>query len=202
VVDGDPLARQAVAIMLAPEGLDLRLAGSGAEALSILNALPIDLVISEVRMPEMSGFDLCRSMKAHPEWRFVPVILLTGLNHEENVIEGLEVGADDFLIKPVVGGVLRARTRAMLRVRQQYTALRGCHADANTLLQRRKERLVTAADLTKREVEVLDLLLLGRSHEDIALVLGISERTSKFHQGNLLRKLGADSRFDLVRLFT
>jgi DNA-binding CsgD family transcriptional regulator len=62
--------------------------------------------------------------------------------------------------------------------------------------------LIDAAGLTEREREVLELVLLGRSHQDIATALGISERTSKFHHANLLAKLGAESRIDLLRLFS
>jgi DNA-binding CsgD family transcriptional regulator len=68
------------------------------------------------------------------------------------------------------------------------------------LIMHRMRRLAREAQLTSRESEVLDLLLLGRNTEEIALVLGIAPRTAKFHQGNVLRKLGADSRADLVRL--
>ena len=72
---------------------------------------------------------------------------------------------------------------------------------AGAEVDRRRAERVEAAGLTAREREVLELLLLGRTHEDIAVVLGISERTSKFHQANLLEKLGAESRMDLLRLF-
>ena len=86
---------------------------------------------------------------------------------------------------------------AMLRVRDRYQALQASDASSSGS---RLEQAVKDGGLTAREREVLELLLLGRSHGDIAQVLGISERTSKFHQGNLLAKLGAESRLDLMRL--
>jgi DNA-binding NarL/FixJ family response regulator len=85
----------------------------------------------------------------------------------------------------------------MLRVRQTYRRLRACA----TVPGERRAEIISQARLTEREREVLDLLLLGRTHEDIAQLLGISERTSKFHQPNLLTKLGAECRLDLLRLF-
>lgn len=138
---------------------------------------------------------MCRALKADPRWRHVPIVLLTALSERGDVVRGLDAGADDFVTKPVDGAVLRARVRALLRVRDAYLELQ-----AGAEVDRRAER-IAAAGLTAREREVLELLLLGRTHEDIAVALGISERTSKFHQANLLEKLGAESRMDLLRLF-
>ena len=92
--------------------------------------------------------------------------------------------------------MLRARARSMLRVRQTYKHLRADPQPGN-----RRAEIVSQARLTEREREVLDLLVLGRTHEDIAIVLGISERTSKFHHANPLAKLGTESRIDLMPLF-
>jgi DNA-binding NarL/FixJ family response regulator len=199
VVDDEPSARQTASALLLPEGYDLRLASGGGEALALLDEAPVDLVICDVMMPAIDGFAVCRAIKAHLEWQFVPVILLTALGEREDVVRGLEAGADQFVSKPVEGAVLRARARAMLRVRSRYAVLRQLRAQAPPPDHR--GQLVAQANLTAREREVLDLLLLGRTHQDIAEVLGISERTSKFHQANLLAKLGAESRLDLMRLF-
>jgi DNA-binding response OmpR family regulator len=201
VVDDEPSARQTIEALLLPEAYRLRFAASGIEALERLGEERPDLVLCDVMMPGMDGFEVCCAIKSRPDGRLVPVILLTALDGVEHQVRGLESGADDFVCKPVVGAVLRARTRAMLRVRGHYTALAERPGDPETLLRARRDRLIAEARLTGREIEVLDLLLLGRAHEDIALLLTISERTSRFHQSNLLRKLGAESRFDLVRLF-
>lgn len=197
VVDDDPGALTTTRAQLLPEGYELELVGSGAEALERLTGPPADLVICDLMMPEIDGHAVSRALKAHPEWRYVPIILLTALDGRQALVAGLEAGADDFVTKPVEGAVLRARARSMLRVRGTYNRLRASH---DTSSDRRAE-IITHARLTEREREVLDLLLLGRTHEDIARVLGISERTSKFHQANLLTKLGAESRLDLMRLF-
>jgi DNA-binding NarL/FixJ family response regulator len=197
VIDDDPTALQTTQAQLLPEGYDLTLAAGGPAAVALLGQPPFDLVICDLMMPELDGYAVARAFKAHPEWRYVPIILLTALDARDAVVAGLEAGADEFVTKPVEGAVLRARARSMLRVRQTYKRLR---AEAPQPGDRRAE-IVSQARLTDREREVLDLLLLGRTHEDIAHVLGISERTSKFHQTNLLAKLGAESRLDLMRLF-
>jgi DNA-binding response OmpR family regulator len=200
IVDDEPSARETTFAQLLPERHQLRLAAGGAEALAALGAEPIDLVVCDVMMPAMDGFALCLAIKADPAWQLVPVILLTALGERDDVVRGLDVGADEFVTKPVEGAVLRAKVRSMLRVRERYLELQ--RSPAAVADQRdRRAALVASARLTDREREVLDLLLLGRTHQDIAAVLGIRERTSKFHQANLLLKLGAESRLDLMRLF-
>ena len=197
VIDDDPAALQTTQAQLMPEGYEFVPVASGVAAVAHLVREPADLVICDVMMPELDGYAVSRAFKAHPEWRYVPIILLTAFDARSAIVEGLEAGADDFVAKPVEGAVLRARARSMLRVRQTYKRLRACVAEPGG----RRAEIVTHARLTEREREVLDLLLLGRTHEDIAQLLGISERTSKFHQANLFTKLGAESRLDLLRLF-
>jgi DNA-binding NarL/FixJ family response regulator len=197
VIDDVPAALQMTRIQLRPEGYELALVASGAAALERLPGEPPDLVICDLMMPELDGYAVSRALKADPEWRYVPIILLTALDARDAIVQGLEAGADEFVSKPVEGAVLRARARSMLRVRQTYKRLRACAPQPED----RRTEIVAQARLTEREREVLELLLLGRTHEDIAHVLGISERTSKFHQSNLLVKLGAESRLDLMRLF-
>src|SRR5262249_52874878 len=133
--------------------------------------------------------------KAHPGLRFVPVIMLTALGGGDDVVRGLDAGADHFISKPVPAAVLRAGVRAALRVRGAYRALQDGPEQA------RREERSSAAGLTARERRVLESLLSGASHLQIGDALGISERTAKFHQANLLAKLGAESRVDLIRLF-
>jgi DNA-binding response OmpR family regulator len=208
VIDDEASARQTTHAQLLPEGYEVELVASGQEAVDRLDGEPADLVICDVMMPGLDGFAVCRAFKAHPEWQFVPIILLTAAGARDAVVTGLESGADQFVTKPIEGPVLRARARAMMRVRARYHGLRATGTDrhatvppAEPSLTERRRQLVDGAGLTGREREVLELLLLGRTHEDIALVLGITERTSKFHSANLLAKLGAESRLDLMRLF-
>jgi DNA-binding NarL/FixJ family response regulator len=202
VVHAHAACIRAIETMLAPSDYQLKFAGTGSEALALLTSSRFDLVVSHVHVPGVDGFEVCRAIKEHPDWRpLVAVILIAGPRSDEDQIRGFEAGADDVLTPPIDPGVLRARVRARLRGREGRADHKAPAPHTDASLQERRERLVAAAGLTRREREVLDLLLLGRTHEDVSLVLGISERTSKFHQTNLLRKLGAESRIDLVRLF-
>ena len=203
VIDDEPSALLTTQAQLTPEGYELVLEQSGAAALRHLDTEPVDLVICDVTMPGVDGLAVCRAMKSHAEWGFVPIILLTALDARDAIVNGLDAGADTYISKPAEGAALRARARAMLRVRRTYAGLRALDKQNEHTVASpdRRASMIADAKLTGREREVLDLLLLGRTHEDIAEVLGISERTSKFHQANLLQKLGAESRLDLLRLF-
>lgn len=200
LVDDDPRARLTTTAQLAPDAIDVVELPGGVEALEYLAQPAVDLVICDVMMPEIDGYTVARAYKAHAEWQFVPIILLTALDTPAAIVAGLEAGADDFVSKPIAGPILRARARAMLRVATQYRILRAAAAPPPAVSESRRAAIVARANLTAREREVLELLLLGRTHDDIAIALGISERTSRFHQANLFAKLGAESRLDLLRV--
>jgi len=201
VIDDEPSGLETVEALLHADPYALDFATSGAEGLERLRTKPFDLIICDVMMPGMDGFEVCRESRAHPEWRFVPIILLTALDGDDDMVRGIEAGADDFLTKPVQRIVLRARVRALLRVHDHFDQLRAAASDVDSLLRARRERISGHAGLTEREQQVLELLLLGRNHEEMSKLLGITPRTTKHHQASVLEKLGADSRVDLVRIF-
>jgi DNA-binding NarL/FixJ family response regulator len=200
VVDDDALARETLQALLHVDPYNLTFASDGEEALRCLAAEVFDLVICDVMMPGLDGLEVCRRLKMHPEWRYVPILLLTCLDGTDDLARGIEAGGDEFLTKPIGRAILRAKIRALLRIRHQFRDLRAATPDVDALLRERRDRAATEAGLSTRERAVLDLLLLGRNHAEIGSVLGISPRTAKFHQANILKKLGADSRADLPRL--
>ena len=106
--------------LLAPDGHVVRTAGGGAEALQLIQAAPPDLVLMDVMMPNVDGFEACRVIKQDPSTRLIPVVLVTGLDSADCRIRGLEAGADDFVSKPFNAPELRARVRSLLRIKS-YT---------------------------------------------------------------------------------
>ena len=106
--------------LLAPDGHAVRTAADGAEALRVIGAEPPDLVLMDVMMPHVDGFEACVAIKQDPRTRLIPVVLVTSLDDTASRIRGLEAGADDFVSKPLNGTELRARVRSLLRIKH-YT---------------------------------------------------------------------------------
>jgi two-component system, sensor histidine kinase and response regulator len=123
IVDDEPSARDTLEALLFREGYELAFAANGQEALSQLDQVEPDLILLDVMMPGMDGFEVCRNVKSTERWRPIPITLITALDGKEELVRGLDVGADDFLSKPVNGLELRARVRSMLRIKNQYDEL-------------------------------------------------------------------------------
>ena len=123
IVDDEPMARDILEGFLFNEGYNLIFAGSGPETISILEEAPPDVILLDVIMPRMNGFEVCQQVKATEKWRHIPIILVTALSSKANLARGLEAGADDFLHKPVNKLELQARVRSMLRIKKQYDDL-------------------------------------------------------------------------------
>lgn len=120
VVDDTPRNVKLLADLLAASGYAVSTAGSGAEALAQVERERIDLVLLDVVMPGMNGYDVCRAIRARPATAMLPVVLITALEASEERIKGLDAGADDFLTRPVSRPELLARVRSLLRIKHLY----------------------------------------------------------------------------------
>ena len=123
IVDDEPTTLDLFEGFLFAEGYHLIFAESGPETLARLEEIAPDVILLDVMMPEMDGFEVCRRLKADERWRYIPIILVTALGSTEDLVEGLGAGGDDFLHKPVDKLELQARVRSMLRIKQQYDEL-------------------------------------------------------------------------------
>jgi len=123
IVDDNQMAREVIAEQLSPERYQVSQVTSGLEMLEKFDGLNPDVILMDVMMPLMSGYDVCQEIKQDPARRHIPIILVTALNSREDMLKGLEAGADEFLSKPVNGAELRARVRTMLRIKNQYDSL-------------------------------------------------------------------------------
>jgi two-component system sensor histidine kinase/response regulator len=119
----NPAARQTMEMLLLREGYELCFAEEAAEALVHLDEEIPDVILLDVMMPGMDGFELCQRVKRNPKWGHVPIILVTALDSKQDLARGLDAGADDFLHKPFNGLELRARVRSMLRIKQRHDDL-------------------------------------------------------------------------------
>lgn len=120
VVDDVPQNVRLLEDILTAKGYQVITATSGAEALATIGSSDPELVLLDVVMPGMSGFDVCREIRANPELGFLPVILVTALDSTEDRVKGIEVGADDFLTKPVDMHELLARVKSLLRIHELF----------------------------------------------------------------------------------
>ena len=120
VVDDIAKNVKLLADVLAVRGYRVSTANSGEEALASIRAEPPDLVLLDVMMPGLSGYDVCRAIRADPAHAILPVVLVTALDPAQERAKGLDAGADDFLSKPVAQAELLARVRSLLRIKQLY----------------------------------------------------------------------------------
>ena len=135
VVDDMPVARDTLAALLAKEPYDLAFAQNGHEALEKAQELTPDVILLDVMMPEIDGFEVCRRLRRDPLLGEVPIIMLTALDDRDSRLKGIEAGADDFISKPFDRVELRARLRTILRL-NRYRRLLAERAWSNWVIER------------------------------------------------------------------
>src|SRR5689334_21939869 len=114
VVEDSPTQAKKLEIVLNSLGLEVEIARDGAKGLEVFAANDVHLVLSDVMMPGLTGFELCRRIKSDPRGKDVPVVLLTSLSKPIDIIRGLECGADNYVSKPFQQEVLAGRIRTIL----------------------------------------------------------------------------------------
>jgi DNA-binding response OmpR family regulator len=176
-IEDDRDAAALIGEELIERGFDVEFAASGAEGLAAILAAPPDLVLSDIGMPGMSGFELLESLTClEPRFENIPFVFLTALGDHDSAIRGWRLGADDYLTKPVDYDVLAALITARL-ARVARSAVWEKHVD-----------------LREREVETLTWAARGKTFWEIGQILGLSRRTVEFHLENARRKLGVATR--------
>ena len=188
IIDDDEALRESLAFLLRTAGLAVKSFDSAKAFLDALpNASP-GCVITDVRMPDISGIELLRRLK---ELKIgVPVIVITGHGDIALAVEAMKIGATDFFEKPFNDDLLVASVRAALQQQQDLTKRHTERAEI-------EHRIST---LSAREKDVLAGLIQGRANKQIAFDLGISPRTVEIYRANLMNKMQADSLSDLVRM--
>jgi adenylate cyclase len=139
VVDDTDQNRRLLEAVLAPRGYEVLGAASGPDALQLIAAQPVDLVLLDIVMPEMSGYDVCRRIREDPATSVLPVIMLTSSGDQDKV-SAIEAGADDFIARPFNQPELLARVRSLLRIKEYYDTIQeqaGQLAELNRSLETR-----------------------------------------------------------------
>lgn len=175
-IEDDPGTAELLAEELTDAGFEVRIAHSGGAGLAALDPRP-DLVLCDIDMPEISGYDVLKRMRAlGGEFRRLPFIFLTAFAAREDQIRARQLGCDDYLTKPIDFELLVAAVRNRLQ------------------RDRRGEADGGGVRITARESEALTWSARGKSAVDIAVLMGISERTANFHVENAIRRLGVTTR--------
>src|SRR5579862_656208 len=188
VIDDDEALRESLIFLLRTAEIEAKSYASAAAFLDALPLVGVTCVITDVRMPGLSGIDLLRRVKELGIE--VPVIVITGHGDVPLAVEAMRYGAIDFLEKPFDDEILLQSVRTALR--QQ--------ASAAKRQNERAEIEARLAALSPRERDVLDGLVAGRANKQIAFELGISPRTVEIYRANLMDKMQAGSLSDLVRM--
>jgi two-component system response regulator FixJ len=189
VIDDDEALRDSIRMFLANEGMEVRTYASADAFLTALDSAPAGCVVTDVRMPGMSGMDLLAEIGRLG--LTLPVIVVTGHADVPLAVRAMKKGAVDLLEKPFQGEDLIDAVRRALQV--------GRDSLQNAVsVQEAQARLAT---LTARETEVLDRLVRGQPNKIIAYEMGISPRTVEVHRANVMKKTQAGSLSELVRMF-
>ena len=124
IVDDIPTNVRLLEARLSAEYYDVVTALSGPEALAICDSQHIDIVLLDVMMPDMDGFEVCQRLKSSQRTQHIPVLMITALDQPSDRVKGLEAGADDFLTKPVDDMQLMARVKSLVRLKSLTDELR------------------------------------------------------------------------------
>ncbi|MFZ3350059.1 MAG: PleD family two-component system response regulator [Xanthobacteraceae bacterium] len=169
VVDDIPANVKLLEARLSAEYFDVITAMSGKEALAICERAECDLVLLDVMMPDLDGFEVCRRLKTNPVTHHIPVVMVTALDQPSDRVRGLEAGADDFLTKPIPDMALIARVRSLSRLKMVTDELRMRALTSRDIGIESPEREAVAD--TGRGGRVLIVDDRAASHERIAAVL-------------------------------
>lgn len=187
VIDDDAVVREFVALVLASEGFAVEARAGGAEFLATYGG-ERGCAIVDLHMPGMDGLRLQEEMSENGI--LLPIIFLSGGGDIPSTVRAIKAGAVDFLTKPVRREVLLSSIRSALELGNKVSAeVDRCHEASSRM---------TA--LTKRETEVMELVIAGLSNKEVGKALGISHRTVEIHKGRIMQKTGATSLLGLAQL--
>jgi DNA-binding NarL/FixJ family response regulator len=186
LIEDQPDMRENIATILEMEDYAVLTANDGEEGMELARDEKPDLILCDVMMPKMDGYDVLHALRGDSSIRGTPFVFLTAKGEKRDQRAGMNLGADDYLTKPVTAEDLLATVSA--RLDRELARPGGFAPDFSTPAPLEK------LGLTPREAEVLLWVAQGKSNPEIAVIVGAAENTVKVHLGHIFEKLGADHR--------
>jgi DNA-binding NarL/FixJ family response regulator len=188
IIEDEPEMRRNLATILRLEGYQQLTAENGRVGVGLALKEQPDLILCDVMMPELDGYGVLKALRENPATRATPFIFLTAKGEKPDIRAGMNLGADDYLTKPVAkADLLNAIASRLVRSDQTTTAEFKPNFDSPKPLE-------AALSLTPRVAETLLWIAQGKTNGDIATILGISEATVKKHVLEIFAKLGVETR--------
>lgn len=196
IIEDQAPMRRNISLMLEMEGYEVLTAENGRVGVDLALAHLPDLVICDVMMPELDGHGVVQTLRAEDSTANVPFIFMTARSDKGDVRIGMNFGADDYLIKPVIREDLLAavETRLARAAALEARVLAALENGAEFKPDFTSHEPLVALGLTNREAEVLLWVTQGKSNGDVSCILGMSEKTVKQHLGSVFQKLGVENR--------
>lgn len=197
VADDNLGTRLAISDYLELSGYSVLTASDGQEALAIVETYHPDLMVTDIVMPRLNGYELVKRVRQHPAFQLLPVIFLTSRNKTEERIQGYQSGGDIYLPKPFELAELGAAISSLLERSQRISGY-NLSAEESSHSLHNAENLQFSLNLSPRERNVLVLLTHGHSNAEIGTRLHLSPRTVEKYVSKLFRKTETSNRAELV----
>ena len=195
VIEDQPQMRKNLATILEMENFQVITAENGRRGMELVHAEKPDLVICDVMMPDLDGHAVLRLLRDAAATASIPFVFLTAKGDKADLRSGMNLGADDYLTKPVASTDLLAAVRARLARRRIHEAeVESAKSAGGFNPDFTSAKPLESLGLTVREAEVLLWVAQGKSNGDIGILLGMAEKTVKKHMGNIFDKLGLEGR--------
>lgn len=187
VIEDESRMRANLVTILRMEGFEALDAPDGATGLDVAKRLLPELILCDISMPKMDGHAVLAALRAEPSTARIPFIFLTARGDKADVRGGMNLGADDYLVKPVEIDELLAAIQARLERRQQFTPGAIPRAEPTPAM-------LLSLGLTEREAEVLFWVAQGKTNPELCVLLDLQLTTVKKHLASIFQKLGVENR--------
>jgi len=195
IIEDQPQMRKNLATILQMENFQVVVAENGRRGVELaLSELP-DLVLCDVMMPELDGYGVLTALRAQAATATIQFVFLTAKGEKLELRKGMNLGADDYLTKPVAREDLLAAVLTRLARRQAHAGeVASAKSKGGFNPDFSSAKPLESIGLTERESEVLLWVAQGKSNNDVGVILGMAEKTVKKHMGNIFEKLGVEGR--------